>query len=63
MKGAGMDFNAGTARTLLEQFDFPKLFVEELGWDRHGADLSVPISGSTFALRAVSEKRGMVACV
>lgn len=61
--GAGMDFNAGTARTLLEQFDFPKLFVEELGWDRHGADLSVPISGSTFALRAVAEKRGMVAWV
>lgn len=58
-----MDFNAGTARTLLAQFDFPKLFVEELGWDRHGADLSVPISGSTFALRAVAEKRGMVAWV
>lgn len=63
MKGAGMDFNAGTARTLLEQFDFPKLFVEELGWDRHGADLSIPISSVTFALRAVAEKRGMVAWV
>jgi hypothetical protein len=63
MKGAGMDFNAGAARTLLEQFDFPKLFVEELGWDRHGADLSIPISGATYALRAVAEKRGMVAWV
>jgi hypothetical protein len=61
--GAGMDFNAGTARTLLEQFDFLKLFLEELGWDRHGADLSIPISGATFALRAVAEKRGMVAWV
>ena len=63
MKGAGMDFNAGNARTLLEQFDFPKLFIEELGWDRHSADLSIPISGTTFALRAVAEKRGMVAWV
>ena len=58
-----MDFNAGNARTLLEQFDFPKLFIEELGWDRHSADLSIPISGTTFALRAIAEKRGMVAWV
>ena len=48
---------------LLEQFDFSTLFIEELGWDRHGADLSIPISGTTFALRAVAEKRGMVAWV
>lgn len=58
-----MDFNAGNARTLLEQFDFAKLFIEELGWDRHGTDLSIPIKGTTFALRAVAEKRGMVAWV
>ncbi|TIQ17694.1 MAG: SAM-dependent methyltransferase [Mesorhizobium sp.] len=56
-----MNFNAGNARTLLGQFEFAKLFIEELGWDRHGADLSVPIAGTTFALRAVAEKRGMVA--
>ena len=58
-----MDFNAGTARTLLEQFDFARLFVEELGWDRHGQDISIPISGATFTLRAVAEKRGMVVWV
>ncbi|TPK57424.1 MULTISPECIES: DNA methyltransferase [unclassified Mesorhizobium] len=58
-----MDFNAGKARKLLEQFDFAKLFIEELGWDRHSADLSVPISGATYTLRAVAEKRGMVAWV
>ncbi|MER8845788.1 Eco57I restriction-modification methylase domain-containing protein [Mesorhizobium australicum] len=58
-----MDFNAGNARTLLGQFEFAKLFIDELGWDRHGADLSVPIAGTTFALRAVAEKRGMVAWV
>lgn len=58
-----MDFNAGNARTLLGQFDFAKLFIEELGWDRHTADLPVPITGTTFTLRAVAEKRGMVAWV
>lgn len=58
-----MDFNAGNARTLLGQFEFAKLFVEELGWDRHRADLSVPVTGTTFELQAVAEKRGMVAWV
>lgn len=63
MKGTGMDFNTENARTLLGQFEFAKLFIEELGWDRHGTDLSVPIAGTTFTLRAVAEKRGMVAWV
>jgi hypothetical protein len=58
-----MDFNAGKARKLLAQFDFAKLFIEELGWDRHGVDLSIPVAGVTFALRAVAEKRGMVAWI
>ncbi|MER9629618.1 DNA methyltransferase [Mesorhizobium sp. M0296] len=58
-----MDFNAGNAKTLLGQFEFAKLFTEELGWDRHSSDLSVPIAATTFALRAVAEKRGMVAWV
>jgi hypothetical protein len=58
-----VDFNAGNAKRLLEQFDFPKLFIEELGWDRHSADLSIEISGTSFPLRAVAEKRGMVAWI
>ncbi len=58
-----MNFDAGNARKLLEQFDFAKLFIEELGWDRHNSDLSVLISGGTYTLRAVAEKRGMVAWV
>jgi hypothetical protein len=56
-----MEFNADNAKKLLAQFEFPKLFVEELGWERHNADLPVAISGETFALKAVAEKRGMVA--
>ncbi|MFZ5834982.1 MAG: Eco57I restriction-modification methylase domain-containing protein [Pseudomonadota bacterium] len=58
-----MDFNAGNAKYLLEQFDFAKLFIEELGWDLHSAKLPVEISDTSFALKAVAEKRGMVAWV
>jgi hypothetical protein len=58
-----MDFNAENAKQRLADFEFGKLFSEELGWDRHSADLSVAISSKTFALKAVAEKRGMVAWV
>src|ERR1700681_612860 len=62
-RGNGMEFNADRAKKLLAQFDFPKLFIEELGWDRHSANLPITILGATFALKAVGEKRGMVAWV
>jgi hypothetical protein len=39
MRELSMDFNAGNDKRLLEQFEFAKGFVEELGWDRHSADL------------------------
>ena len=44
-----MTFNAASAQALLKQFAFPKLFLEELGWDRHNAALSVEITGTSFA--------------
>lgn len=56
-----MDFNAAGAKGLLERFDFATLFVNELGWDRHSAALSIEISGTPYALKAIAEKRGMVA--
>ena len=31
-----------------------------MGWDRHSADIAIPIAGTNFTLRAVAEKRGMV---
>jgi Eco57I restriction-modification methylase len=58
-----MDFNTTNAKALLSQFSFAKLFVDELGWDQHGADLSVSISGATYLLKAAAQKRGMVAWV
>ena len=56
-----MDFNAAGARQLLARFDFVKLFVDELGWDRHSAALPIDISGTSYGLKAIAEKRGMVA--
>lgn len=58
-----MDFNVGNAKKRLQEFEFGKLFVEELGWDKHSADLAVTVSGVTFTFKAVAEKRGMVAWV
>lgn len=58
-----MNFNAENARKLLADFDFAKLFIEELGWDRHSANLTVPIAGVDFPVRAVAEKRGMAVWV
>jgi len=58
-----MDFDTTNAKALLGQFSFSTLFVDELGWDQHGAELSVPILGTTFLLKAAAQKRGMVVWV
>jgi hypothetical protein len=44
-------------REQLKTFDFSKLFIEELGWDRH-SHLDVPVDGQTFALSAVAQREG-----
>jgi hypothetical protein len=46
-------------RACLQAFDFKKLFVHELGWDKHSAKLQVAVDGKTFNLDAIAEKRGM----
>lgn len=58
-----MHFNSEKSRALLTQFDFATLFIEELGWDRHNASLSVDVAGLALSLQAVAEKRGMVVWV
>jgi hypothetical protein len=51
-------------RRYLKAFDFRKLFLECLGWDRHQArPLEVPVGGASYTLEAVAHKRGMVAFV
>src|SRR5438876_989920 len=58
-----MTIDEERARKLLHDFNFPGLFVEELGWDKHKAKLSIPIDNRTFELSAVAEKRGMAAFI
>src|SRR5260221_8111819 len=50
--------------TYLRAFDFRKLFIEELGWDRYRGNLQVETKGgATYTLEGVAEKRGVVALV
>ncbi len=48
-------------RQRLKEGDFRALFIEELGWDRHDARLTVQVDGQSWALQACAQKRGMVA--
>jgi len=45
----------------LKNFDLHALFIEELGWDHGGADTEVTVANQPFALKAIAQKRGMVA--
>ena len=54
-----MTVNLDRMRDCLNHFDFHRLFVEELGWNRHDAHLEIPIDGRIFNLSAVAEKCGL----
>ena len=56
-----MSSNLTRIRQRLKQGDFRALFIEELGWDRHDAHLTVQFDGQSWALQACAHKRGMVA--
>ena len=49
------------ARRCLEAFDLKTLLIEELGWDRGGADTEATVAGRTYVLEAIAHKRGLVA--
>jgi hypothetical protein len=46
-------------RHYLKNCELEKLFIEELGWDRHPTNLDVQVDGKTYPLRAFAEKRGV----
>ena len=58
-----MPLNLERTRTLLRNFDFKTLFVEELGWDHYTSALDIPVDGQNFPLGAIAEKRGIVVFV
>jgi len=48
-------------RQCIASFDLRRLFVEELGWDHHSArPVDVALSGATYTVRALVEKKGLV---
>ena len=49
------------ARPLLQQWDLPKLFIEELGWEPCRQKLTLRVGESDYALTAIAEKRGFIA--
>ena len=53
-----MPLDAVRVRQCLQKFDFHALFVQELGWDRHPAGLTVAVDGTTYSLQPIAEKRG-----
>jgi hypothetical protein len=54
-----MTLNTQNVKELLKEFNFKKLFIEELGWDRHSFDLSIPVKEDIFSLHAIAQKRGV----
>lgn len=54
--------NLANARTLLQQFDFTRLFVAELGWSNPSSAKSVPmvVKGIAFNRREVAQLSGVV---
>jgi len=44
-------------REQLKAFDFNKLFIQELGWDRHTSHLEVPVENQVFSLVSVAKRR------
>ena len=51
--------STGVVRHYLKNGELDKLFIEELGWDRHGGALEIPVDGQTYELRGFAEKRGV----
>jgi hypothetical protein len=58
-----MKFDAAAVRKCLKSFDFNTLFREHLGWDKHQAQLDIPVDGSVVRLTAIAHKRGFTAYV
>src|SRR5574341_435318 len=54
-----MTLSTPRVRHYLKTFNLEKLFVEELGWDRHAGTLTVLVDGASYTLRAWAQKRGV----
>ena len=56
-----MPADTAELRSYLRDFDFPRLFVEGLGWNYHPAEpVGVQVDGRDYSLKPVAEKAGFV---
>lgn len=56
-----MPADTAELRSYLRDFDFPRLFVEGLGWNYYEADpVRVQVDGGDYSLKAVAEKADFV---
>ena len=55
-----MPIDRARALPLLKGFDFRKLFLEELGWDKYAVSLEKTVDGETYSLHAIAEKRNII---
>ena len=58
-----MPIDRERSRQCLKAFDFRKLFIEELGWDKFSTKLVKQLDGADYGFHAVAEKRGVVVLV
>ena len=49
------------ARAYLKSFDFRRLFLDQLGWDKPGKDGLKEVDGTRYPFKAIAEKRGVAA--
>jgi len=58
-----MPFDISRARPLLQNSDFCRLFIEELGWEPCRRKLTLRAADRDFSFTAIAEKRGFTAWV
>ena len=58
-----MGFRVAEARKELQAFDLKKLFIEQMGWDRPGADITIRFNEQGLRLKAIAQKRGLGAFI
>lgn len=56
-----MPLDRTRCQPLLQNFEFRRLFIDEVGWDKHTAELEVLLKTGSARLEAIAHKRGFVA--
>lgn len=54
-----MTLNIPRVQYYLKSFKLEKLFIEELGWDRHSGKIQSDVYEKSYSLTALAEKRGI----